>query len=1094
MKIPGIAVRKSRGETTFLIMACVSAILSVTVIASAPLYFDSIERLGLRRTLDRFERSQMGAWLHVNDMTFNASAVRSTESNLQEIGTALSETVRENAIFTRSGILNLAKIDDRFAPPGSVLVFQSIKGPTPPISLVSGRFPSNHDADQNLEIAILESVAAEYRITVGDELRLAVPPTNIIHSSPVVTGTFQIDDGDHEFWLGLSSTLFDPKQGPTGGRPAIIAYTSESMMDRVANRGIADVGQIWAMFYSDQDKLRGVGVGEYLEAVDRFRTEAARILPSSSSFAGLDSALRTLKRQLTFTNTVTIIGGALFAAFALFVLVLNTSVISRRWVSEEIAFKVRGANRQQLLLAVGFYVLLLFVLPAIVGPLLSSIIVPSLGYMGAFRDLTGGEPFPFRILPEQFLWSTIAMSILLVIFAAPSLLAKSDLISNGLTRLREGHSPWIWRANLDFGIVIAAAAVIFELNGRGSLFVRGDNGLTDLSFLAASLPVVAAVAASLVALRLFRVTGMVFERLARVDIHPMMSLALKVFSRSTMRHAVLMLLAAGTIIVVINANGLSSTLGRNTLDRIDFETVADMRISGIDGYKASDNPVVNEITELDWVDSHAWATRTEARTGGAESSTAFEMFSVKPEQFANIASFRSDFADETLPELMNRIAEFAPTGSLKLPNDTVALTATISLQRIGKGRIDVWSRLIDADGTTHTVRLTAVDGSQSGDSWHEVSGSIRDGLPRPLRLLAIEIYEPPTSPIGSAATLTVDSLYAVDATGIRKLVSEFTNVGQWHLISTSIDGDSEVSVTSDSSADSSDSKSLRIAMGRGTDDGVRGVYVAQDGATVVPLLVNPALLAEAVLSVGDRFTGKAYGRFIPFEIRGVARLFPSITDGKGAFGIANVDAVLSYLTPVSEPFLSNSAELVLDVDESIDFRERIAAIKAIEPSLRVSDRTALLSASSTRLGDAAGWRVVGGLISVSAVVIAVITMLAVVMHNQDMSRLEFALLESMGVSRLGIVVEAATRILLAVCIGYVLGLIGGYYGVSFAADRMTRSSTGETALPPMLLEIEWALVAGTAILLALVAVAPVIWNGIKPSDTVATRIRASSTS
>ena len=213
----------------------------------------------------------------------------------------------------------------------------------------------------------------------------------------------------------------------------------------------------------------------------------------------------------------------------------------------------------------------------------------------------------------------------------------------------------------------------------------------------------------------------------------------------------------------------------------------------------------------------------------------------------------------------------------------------------------MWSRLIDADGTTHTVRLTAVDGSQSGDSWHEVSGSIRDGLPRPLRLLAIEIYEPPTSPIGSAATLIVDSLYAVDATGIRKLVSEFTNVDHWHLISTSIDGDSEVSVTSDSSADSSDSKSLRIAMGRGTDDGVRGVYVAQDGATVVPLLVNPALLAEAGLSVGDRFTGKAYGRFIPFEIRGVARLFPSITDGRVLSESRMWTRCWSYLTQVSEP-------------------------------------------------------------------------------------------------------------------------------------------------------------------------------------------------
>ena len=47
--------------------------------------------------------------------------------------------------------------------------------------------------------------------------------------------------------------------------------------------------------------------------------------------------------------------------------------------------------------------------------------------------------------------------------------------------------------------------------------------------------------------------------------------------------------------------------------------------------------------------------------------------------------------------------------------------------------------------------------------------------------------------------------------------------------------------------------------------------------------------------------------------------------------------------------------------------------------------------------------------------------------------------------------------------GFALGLAGGVYGVRFIADRMTRTSTGEAALPPMLLEIDWLPVAVTAV-------------------------------
>ena len=1087
-------MRKSRGELIFLIIASLSALLAVTVISAAPLYFDSIEQLGLRRTIDRFNLSQMGSWVHVRQMTFNSAAIRSTDESAEQTGTHLGTAVRGTSTFVRSGTLNLNQINDRFGPPGSVLVYQSVQGEPPPISLVSGAFPSESSANNEIEIAVLDSIASEFGINVGDALRLTVPPTNIVHSTPRVTGLFRIDDPDHEVWQGLSSTLFNPEQGPTGGRPAIIAYTSNGMMDRVANRGIADIGQLWKMFYVDADELKRIGASDYLDAISRFRTDTAKLLPSSSSFSGLESALRTLQRQLTFTNTTTMISGALFAAFAIFVLALNASIVSRRWISEELMLKVRGADRNQLLAGIAFYALVLFVIPAIVGPLLASVIVPLLGLLGSFHDLTGGQLFPYRLLPEQLLWSGSVAVTLLLIYIGPAVIARPGTIVRNLTRLRDSQSPWFWRANLDLGIVIAASAVIFELNGRGSLFVQRDDGLTDLNVLATSLPIVAAVAASLVALRLFRFTGVVFERIARLNLHSMLTLALKVFSRSTMRHAVLMLLAVGTMIVVINANGLSTTLGENSRDRIDFVTASDMRISGIDGFKGTDNAVVSEIASLDWVVAPTWAARTEARTGTGDSASSFTMLSVRPDELAEIADFRSDFAEQPFNELMSEISEFTPTESLQMPDSVASVRATVRLKRTGKGRIDIWARLMDGDGTTHTVRLAQTDDTKTEDSWHMVEGDIRPGLARPLQLLAVLVYEPPTSPVGSAATLTIDSISAVDDAGQDEIISEFSEVRTWHPVATSVDDDIELAVVSEAIADSQDGKSLRIAMGRGTDDGVRGVYFSETGPTTVPLLVNPVLLDTAGLSVGDRFTGKAYGRFVPFEIRGAFDLFPTMNHEEQPFAVANIDALLSYLTPVSEPFLSNSAELFLRVDDGPTYGDRLATIKGIEPSLRVSDRDALKAESVTRLGDAAGWRIVGALISGSAVIIALITVFAITLHNRDLTRLDNALVESIGGSRVGVVFESSIRILISLCLGYALGAVGGIYGVTFIADRMTRNSSGETALPPMLLQVDWWPVVSVAILLASLALAPVVWSGMKPNDTVAARIRTSQVS
>ncbi len=1091
MNILGISLRKSRGEPLFLTIAALSACLAVTVISAAPLYFDSIERLGLRRTLDSLDSSQIGSSLHISEVTFNRTAITATNELADEIGEELGDAVRAKASFIRSGRFIVSRINDEFAQPGTQLTYQSITGQQPAISLVRGVIPTEPPSDDShLEVAVVDSVAEQLQLDIGDALTLTVPPTTIVHSEAEIVGIFSIDDPNHESWQGLSRTLFYPEQGPTGGRPPLIALTShETMMSRIAERGIADVGQLWQLYYVDVERLKQDGISKSLSNITRFRSEASRLLPTSSTITGIESSLRTLQRQLAYTHTSTVISGALFAAFAVFVLVTNASIISRRWASEEVALKARGADRNQLLGALSTYAAIAFALPAIFGPLLASAIVPLLGVLGSFEELTQGRTFPYRLMPEQYLWSLTASSLLLAIFIAPYILARPGPISTYFSRIRVSGRPWFWRANLDFGIVIAAAAIIFELNGRGSLFIQRGAGQTELSTLAASLPVFASIAAALIALRLIGFVGIIFERISRLNVYAMFTLALRVFSRSTMQHAVIAMVAAGMTLVVINAIGLSATLGENVRDRAEFQTAADIRVSGVDTYRAGDNAQVDALRSLDWIDEFAWGTRSEARSGSAESAAAFGLLAVRPKDFAKVAEMRRDFADLDLGQLMASIDGFSPTGSIAIPPETITLTATIRLQRVGSGRLDVWARVLDRDGTTHTIRLVP-DVEPSVATWHDVFGDV-SGLAHPLRLLAIQIYQPPTSELGNALTFEIDSIMGSAASGRKLTISKFEDPNVWHPISTSIADDTAIAALNDGGERSNDGRAIRVKMGRGTADGVRGVYYSEDEAIVVPAVVNSQFLEDSSLNVGDTFIGTAYSRLVPFQIRDTFELFPTMRETEQPFAVANFDALLSYLTTVSEPFFADSAEIYASILPGTSPDERRSDVKAIDPSLRIVDREDLLNESSTRLGDAAGWRIVGAVVAVSTVLIATITAFAITVQNQDATRLDSALVESLGGSRIGIVIEAYTRVLLALIMGFALGTVSGILAVRFIADRMTRTPSGETALPPMLLHVDVLPVVAGMLVLLVTTLIPILWRTANPSGSVALRIRFS---
>ncbi len=779
MKLESVSLKKGRGESLFLIIASFSALLAASVLSAAPIYFDSVERLGVQRIVGDLTPGQDGAWIHVEELTFNPSAIAATKRSLNDAGDELGDIVRERAMFVRSGRLGVSAVGDSSPPPALEFQYQSVEGIDLDIEVVEGALPSSGSSD--LEVAIIDRVADELGIVVGDSLTLIVPPTTIVHSVARVSGTFDIRDPSHESWLGLSSSLFDPEQGPTGGRPPIIALADEDALARIARRGIADSGEIWALFYTKAETLGRIDINSTLEAITEFRTAVSRDLAGAIVFSGLQSAYLMLQRQLTFANTITIVAGTLFMAFALFNLGVHASVVSSRWSRDETLLQARGADRNQLIRAILTYALLLFLFPASLGPLVAAGVVPFLGTLTAFSELTGGDMLPFRIDAEQYLWAGLASLATLMLFVSPLVKTHSSQLVGGLTRIRTSVSPWFWRANIDMGVMIAAAALIVELNGRGTLFIVSEDGSTRLSALAASLPVVASVGAGLLSLRLLAAAGPVMERFSRINLSAMVSLGMRLLSRSTMQHAVLMLLAFGVTIVAIIALGLAGTLERSARERISFQTALDLRISGIDGVDGARNQSVEGILSNEWADEHAWGARTVASAGTTETSSRFELLALQPSNFGESTWFRSDFSDQGIVPLMGAIGSYSNPTPLDLPESTVGLRIEARLERSGSGRMDLWARVIDGEEGTHTIRLAPESEDEAGQ-WQSWSSPLASTMPGPLRLAAIQVYQPPTAPLGNVAELTLDSLFAISAQGEEHTISEFDDANFWHRV------------------------------------------------------------------------------------------------------------------------------------------------------------------------------------------------------------------------------------------------------------------------------------------------------------------------
>lgn len=1076
MKLEFISARQSIRESGYLITCLLSSIVCAAVVSALPIYSDAVESLGVQRMADSMPPSSTGAWVHAPEVAFNPAAIAATGDVLEEADELLGELTHGKTVFTRSGALMARSVTEGAPRAPRSWHYQSINSDSSGIRYVSGLPPGDGEL---IEVALSAAEATALGIGIGDQLELTVPPTDIVHSMATVTGTWEPIDEGGAYWQGLYRSLMEPEQGPTGGTPPIIALVSHPTLIRLATDSIADLGEVWAVYYTDPVVLRGVEIGATVTSLERFRSYFANELPDSRVVSGIQSALETLRRQLAFANVSTRVAGSLFVAYLVFVIFALARMVTKLRDRDRAGLAARGAGRAQVVKTFLLHGIILAVIPAMVGPLISAALLPLLARTAGFAQITGGQPLAWSITLEQFAYSLALSAAVAFYFFLPAVASTARPLMTAASRSLGITRLWVWRANVDLLLIVAALALIYEANSRGAL-IGNDGTMATVSTL---LPVAAAVVVALVALRALPLIGAVFNIVGRSQWFPNLATTATVFARSVISHATPMLVAAGAMVVALTSLGLQDTLNRNTADRAAYAAIADIRLTGIDGYERELNRDVRQIQELSWVGETAWGLRTFGQAGTTETALGFDLLAVQPERFGKLAWFRPDFATQGISELMDDITQYAEPEGLAVPDDASAMILDADLMQLGAGtgRIDLWMRVSDRTGRTHTLQMEpdGIGGASTRKRW---TSDITPGLRHPLTLLGIEVYEPPVSPLGNPAELTVYGIGALTSDGRELTISDSSDASAWHPMSSAPTGSTRVEAREDS---------IFVSMSEGNDDGIRGIYYSPRGPIRVPMLVNQAFLDESGLAVGDSFTGQALGRFVPFTIRDAYALWPSFPDPERASAVVNVDALLDYIAPVSEPFLGNSAELIASVSSPTAPEVRRAEIKAIDPAISVFDSAALVADSAGALASITGWRYIGRVVTILATAIGALTLFAFGVRLVNDDRRNYAVLESIGSTRAANLLDRVFRLGFPVLIGLVLvGVTSGFYGIQWFAQNMVTTEDGSAAIPPLAMQVEWPAVVAVAIVILAAAVLPAFLDLSSRRGPIAARIRS----
>lgn len=548
------------------------------------------------------------------------------------------------------------------------------------IDIIDGQMPVATPADQPLQVLLSADFAFGLGLQPGDTYYIFAqrdkPSESMI---PVtVSGLWVPKDPAGEYWFYspdvLHETLFT----------TVDAFSNQLL---AANPKPVNVA-VWYVV-ADGSVVHSNDVPAFGTRIDRTVSEANKLLKGMRlDVSPLDAMLRHIQRVRQLTATLTIFSVPVLGLIAYFVILVAGLVVQRQ--SNEIAvLRSRGASRAQVM-GIYFIEWLLIGLAAItVGTLLGQLAALFMTWTRSFLDFQPTEALPISMSSDA--WSRAIQIIVLMIVAGliPAFMtSRYTIVSFKSERARANQKPFWQRAYLDVLMMIPIGYGWWMLKQQGSLGSIDASGIGDPfnNPLLLIAPTMFIFVGALLAVRCFPIIVRILEWVAGRMPGIAGVTALRYLSRTPSAYSGPILLLIITLSLAAFTASMAKSLDANLLEKNHYIAGGDARLfdlgqnvsgasAGAPGATQSfeQSIVQTEDSRLtgpkyyflpveDYTNINQVVASTRVGNSAAAAvingnSVDIHYYGIDRLQFPAVVHWRDDFADQSLGELMNILAD-----------------------------------------------------------------------------------------------------------------------------------------------------------------------------------------------------------------------------------------------------------------------------------------------------------------------------------------------------------------------------------------------------------------------------------------------------
>ena len=1032
----------------------ISVLIASIVVAGGFMYQNSFHRITVKNSLDEIGIYNKNIRIDSQWIPLEYNEIEKVNSIIGDLtdNNIIDEIKYDSTYHLRTKEHFWNRNDDNVISGDLVsrLFFHTSNNLSENIQIVEGNYPKSEILYENdistIEVIIYKNRSKNIRhdyelknLEINDIISAQSISRNIGLVRAKIVGIFDIKNPYSEFWSGDPSLLLDPDPAMVFGgreRPIVLFTNFQAFTQGLESSNSGLPVDYQKIFHIDTSKILSGNTNDILKNLRDFQNEVFTKIPRSNVYISIIPTIERIENKILFLKLPMYIIGSFAIAFVLFYVFLISKIVNSKRSVEIAVLLSRGLSFRQLFNISIFESLVIVFIPGLLGTFIAFYLLQITSHFQFFYPITNGNDLYVNLNIKVYFYVFIMNIIILLVLLIPffeKLFSKISL--NISTQFFFNSRSFFHKFFIDYLLILLFGIFIWELVNKGIVYSDIDNNLNiDIVILLA--PVMFLLGVMLVIIRVFPLLINIFHFLIYNVSSTGLFIAIVRLKRNFNWYSLSLLLTVFTISLAVIIGSLTSTLDRNSREKVFYDIPSDLRLIVREPINQNDIFKLSDIHGTNYVSS---AFREKGIIGTTQQGPSFTLLGLDTKNIEEFIWYREDFSKINKSKLFDKIRKLPDPLPIYIPLEATHLSANSMQEPYVKDHF-FWIILEDSEKRKVTVTLGQIE-----SNWTDKVAKIPSHLKHPIEIVSIQTFMPVSGDTGTPTDWYVDNVRAIGPS-TNKVLIDFEEDNYWSTLPTSNGLDDTIKIISDTQKEN---KFAKISLDVGTVVGVRGIYRNSNGKPI-PIAVSENYLNLTENLIGDYAVVQVYGGFVPVQIVAVVDNFPTLDSTDDPFIILDINSLLNFLEFRGMVNVSEN-EFFIDVDE-LRKNEIKDKISNLFMSSTIKDADENLKQTLVDPTTILGWKVTSYLSISLCIVILVLSFYSYFFAFYTNNRKDAFILKSIGISRRTFIISLFLENLLLIVFGLFIGIITGYYSAKLSISGINYFYDGKLPLPPIIFE------------------------------------------